>query len=60
MLLACAKCASKKRRRAGTDLAPRMWQSPEDIELRDKLALMVERAKDADPAIAKAALEGMR
>ena len=55
-----ASCLREVRRRAGTDLAPRMWQSPEDIELRDKLALMVERAKDADPAIAKAALESMR
>ena len=35
-------------------------QSPEDIELRDKLALMVERAKDADSAIAKTALDSMR
>ena len=35
-------------------------QSPEDIELRDKLALMVERAKDADAGVAKAALDSMR
>ncbi len=35
-------------------------QSPEDIELRDKLALMVERTKDADQAVAKAALETMK
>jgi len=34
--------------------------SPEDVELREKLALMVERAKDVDPAIAKAALDSMR
>lgn len=34
--------------------------SPEDIELRDKLAMMVERAKDTDEAVAKAALETMK
>ena len=35
-------------------------QSPEDIELRDKLGLMVERAKDSDAGVVKAALESMR
>jgi hypothetical protein len=35
-------------------------QSPEDIELRDKLTLMVERAKDADAGVAKSALDSMR
>lgn len=35
-------------------------QSPEDLELREKLCLMVERAKDSDAGIAKAALDSMR
>jgi hypothetical protein len=35
-------------------------QSPEDIELREKLGLLVERAKDGDSGVAKAALESMR
>ena len=35
-------------------------QSPEDLELKEKLGLLVERSKDADSAVAKAALESMR
>jgi hypothetical protein len=36
------------------------FQTPEDLELKEKLGLLVERAKDTDSAVAKAALESMR
>lgn len=35
-------------------------QSAEDLELRDRLALMVERVKDANPALVKTAIMNMR
>jgi hypothetical protein len=35
-------------------------QSAEDVELREKLALLVERVKDSDPGLVKTSLEAMR
>jgi hypothetical protein len=42
------------------ELIAAIVQSAEDIELRDKLALLVERVKDSDPKIVKTSLETMR
>lgn len=38
----------------------RVLQSAEDIELRDRLALLVERVKEADQGVTRNALNTMR